>query len=251
MIDNLKRFVKTKLKERLFKKEFETFLLSERATAKRFELRKEDWYPCLNDNTPFTGFDRHYVFHVAWACRIVHEISPSMHIDFSSSLYFCTTLSAFVPVTFYDYRPADLQLSGLRSLRGDLTSIELPNNSVESISCLHTIEHVGLGRYGDPIDYDGDLKAIAELKRVVKPGGSLLFVTPVGKSRIQFNAHRIYSYDQVLDMFEGFELKEFSLVPDRSEDGGLMRNATKELSDAQWYGCGCFWFVKREILNQA
>jgi SAM-dependent methyltransferase len=110
---------------------------------------------------------------------------------------------------------------------------------------MHTVEHVGLGRYGDPIDYDGDLKAIGELKRVVRPGGSLLFVTPIGRSRIQFNAHRIYSYSQILEAFAGFELREFSLVPDSEKDGGLVENAPEEFADKQTYGCGCFWFVKK------
>lgn len=245
MLGGLKRFVKNRIKMRKFKEELQAFRDSESKTSSRFSLKEDDLYPCLNDNTPFTGFDRHYVFHVAWACRIVKEINPTVHTDFSSSLYFCTTLSAFVPTKFYDFRPAQLDLSGLDSLQGDLTKISFPDNSVESISCLHTIEHVGLGRYGDPIDYDGDLKAIAELKRVTKPGGSLLFVTPVGKARIQYNAHRIYSYDQIIKYFEGFELKEFSLVPDHGDDGGLIRNASKELSDKQLYACGCFWFVKK------
>jgi hypothetical protein len=62
---------------------------------------------------------------------------------------------------------------------------------------------------------------------------------------LQFNAHRIYGYDQVLEYFDGFELKEFSLVPDHEKDGGLVVNATKEMSDRQRYGCGCFWFVKK------
>ncbi|NDC42314.1 MAG: DUF268 domain-containing protein, partial [Chitinophagia bacterium] len=52
------------------------------------------------------------------------------------------------------------------------------SDSIPSLSCMHTIEHVGLGRYGDQLDPQGDLKAIAELKRVVQPGGDLLFVTP-------------------------------------------------------------------------
>jgi SAM-dependent methyltransferase len=244
MLARIKTYFKNKREYKSFLEELNRFRASESKTKSRFPLREEDLYPCLHDNTPFTGFDRHYVFHVAWACRIVKEIDPLVHIDFSSSLYFCTTLSAFVPTKFYDFRPAQLNLSGLESLQGDLTKISFPDNSVESLSCLHTIEHIGLGRYGDPIDYDGDIKAIAELKRVVKPGGSLLFVTPTGKPRIQYNAHRIYSYDQVVEHFSGFELKEFSLVPDK-EDEGLIHNASKELADEQAYGCGCFWFVKK------
>jgi SAM-dependent methyltransferase len=110
---------------------------------------------------------------------------------------------------------------------------------------MHTVEHVGLGRYGDPMDYDGDLKAIAELKRVVKPGGSLLFVTPVGKPIIAYNAHRIYSFEQVQEYFEGFELKEFSLIPDDHAVGGLIINADPAMVAQQHYACGCFWFVKK------
>lgn len=230
---------------RRFYKELTVFRQSEAASKKRFDLQENDLYPCLDDNTPYTGFDRHYVFHVAWACRTVRAINPTVHIDFSSSLYFCTTLSAFIPTKFYDYRPAQLDLSGLHSLPGDLTKIDMPDNSVESISCMHTIEHVGLGRYGDPIDYDGDLKAIKELKRVTRPGGSLLFVTPVGRPRLQFNAHRIYSFEQITEYFEGFELKEFSLIPDDGKDGGLLVNADPSMVKTQRYACGCFWFIKK------
>ena len=228
-----------------FWNEFHAFVEKSKSFKKRFEISEKEVLPCLDDNTANTGFDRHYVYHVAWAARKVKEINPPVHIDFSSSLYFCTTVSAFVPVRFYDFRPAVLGLSNLESVAGDLTKISFADNSVDSLSCMHTIEHVGLGRYGDPVDYDGDLKAIAELKRVVKPGGSLLFVTPVGKPKIVYNAHRIYAYEQVLEYFSGFELKEFSLVPDDPAVGGLIPGATKEMSDKQDYGCGCFWFVKK------
>ena len=107
---------------------------------------------------------------------------------------------------------------------------------------MHVIEHVGLGRYGEPLDPDGDLKAIAELRRVLSPGGNLLFVVPVGKPRVQFNAHRIYAFDQVREAFQDLELVEFALVPDRRNGTALIPSATKEHADAQRYGCGCFWF---------
>lgn len=109
---------------------------------------------------------------------------------------------------------------------------------------MHTIEHIGLGRYGDTVDPDGDIKAIRELQRVVKPGGSILFVIPIGKPKIQFNAHRIYSYDMIMEFFQGFELANFSLIPDNASDTGIINNATREQSNEQKYGCGCFWFKK-------
>ena len=202
-------------------------------------------FPCLFDNTKKTGFDPHYTYHPAWAARVVAEVKPSKHIDISSILHFSTLVSAFVPVEFYDYRPAEVRLDNLDCKEGDLTNLPFADNSVESLSCMHTIEHVGLGRYGDPIDPDGDKKAAKELARVVKQGGTFIYVAPLtGNPRIEFNAHRIYSYDQVLALFPTLKLKEFSLVPDDFKKHGLIKNADKKTADLQTWGCGCFWFVK-------
>ncbi len=228
------------------RKELELFKASEQKTKTRFALKPEDEILCAEDATVNTGFDRHYVYHLAWAARVVKEISPKVHSDISSLLFFPTMLSAFVKVNFYDFRPAQLNLDNLESKRCDLTQLHFEDNSIDCLSCMHTVEHIGLGRYGDPIDYDGDIKAMNELKRVVSIGGNLLFVVPIGKPRIQYNAHRIYSYDQIIEQFNGFELKEFSLIPDSQQQGGLIRNATKEQSNMQQYGCGCFWFIKRK-----
>lgn len=210
----------------------------------RFPARWAERHAFLLDRTARTPFDRHYTYHPAWAARVLARTRPALHVDISSTLHFSAIVSAFVPVQFYDYRPADLSMNNLSSHFADLLALPFADASVESISCMHTVEHVGLGRYGDPIDPDGDLKAIAELKRVLAPGGSLLFVTPVGRPRLVFNAHRIYAYDQVLEAFAGLALREFALVPDHARDGGLIVPATRAQADAQAYGCGCFWFVK-------
>lgn len=213
-------------------------------TKKRFSIPFLSSMPVLFENTPFTRFDTHYIYHTAWAARKVKEIDASFHTDISSSLYFSSIVSAFKPVKFYDYRPAKLNLSNLSSESANLTNLHFEDDSIQSLSCMHTVEHVGLGRYGDPIQPEGDVDAAKELSRVVAQGGSLLFVVPVGKPRIQFNAHRIYSYQMVIDMFPGLTLKEFSLIPDNAIDKGVIYNATEEQSNRQTYGCGCFWFVK-------
>ncbi|MDF2433977.1 MAG: hypothetical protein JWP44_3608 [Mucilaginibacter sp.] len=223
------------------------FKLTAEKTQQRFLFLKEDYYPCLDDNTSNTNFDRHYIYHPAWAARVVKNINPQFHIDISSTLHFATILSAFIPVKFYDYRPAKIELENLTSQKENLMSLGFASDSIYSLSCMHTVEHIGLGRYGDKIDYDGDLKAVAELSRVLAKGGSLLFVTPVGaKARIQFNAHRIYTKELVVSMFAiyGLKLKEFSLIPENEDDGGCINDPSTELLSRQKYACGCFWFTK-------
>ncbi|HEY1037275.1 MAG TPA: DUF268 domain-containing protein [Candidatus Paceibacterota bacterium] len=215
--------------------------------SERFSVNPEDFYPCIKDKTITTGFDRHYVYHTSWAARVVKDLNPEYHVDISSSLFFCGIVSAFVPVHFYDYRPADLRLSDLKTKEGDLHNLPFEKESVKSISCMHTLEHIGLGRYGDPIDPEGDLKAIKSLKSVVAKDGSLLIVVPIGKPKIEFNAHRIYSYEQIISYFvdENMYLQEFSYIPEFESEGGLMRNADPKLSESAHYACGCFWFKKK------
>lgn len=221
--------------------EFYSFAKLQKLDGDRFTSEWRDRYPCLDDKTAATSFDAHYTYHPAWAARILAQTRPSLHVDISSSLHFCTMVSAFIPIKFYDYRPADLNLSGLESKRGDLMQLPFADDSVESLSCMHVIEHIGLGRYGDPLDLDGDLKAITELKRVLSKGGSLLFVTPVGKPKIRFNAHRIYSYDQITSYFAGLKVEQFALVDDNNK---FTINADPAYANEQSYGCGCWWFRK-------
>ncbi len=211
----------------------------------RFNLDWRNRILITNEKTQKTEFARNYVYHTAWAARILQRYRPSLHIDIASSLYFSALVSAFVPIAFYDYRPADIFLNGLTSNHGDLMKLPFADASVESLSCMHVIEHVGLGRYGDPLDPDGDLKAIAELKRVVRPGGHLLFVVPTGQARICFNAHRVYGYRQVLSYFTDMTLLETALITENGKlPDGLVENAPEELFNQQSEGTGCYLFQR-------
>lgn len=228
-----------------FRKEYQSLLKLEKETSRRFDLNWEGRYPCLNEKTENTFFDAHYIYHTAWAARVLKETNPEIHVDISSALYFNVIVSAFMNIRFYDYRPANVKLDNLHCDKADLLSLPFADNSVASLSCMHTVEHVGLGRYGDTLDYDGDIKAMEELNRVLAKEGNLLFVVPIcGRPRIQFNAHRIYSYRQIIENFSGLKLIKYSLIPDNGIEAGIIENATEELSNQQKYGCGCFWFKK-------
>src|SRR5688572_16872077 len=112
---------------------------------KRLQLSFSEIYPCLNDKIKTTGFDRHYTYHPAWASRILAQTRPAYHLDISSILSFSTIVSAFIPVEFCDYRPADIQLKNYGSCFADLKSLSFPDSSIPSLSCMHTVEHIGLG----------------------------------------------------------------------------------------------------------
>ncbi len=211
----------------------------------RLPLDWQDRYPCLDDDTGSTLFDKHYTYHTAWAARVLARSRPEVHVDIGSMLHFSTLVSAFIPFRFLDYRPAEVTLPGLEVGSCNLQALEMPDQSVQSLSCMHVVEHVGLGRYGDTLEPNGDLLAMAELQRVLAPGGSLLFVVPVGAPKIMFNAHRIYSRQQILDQFDELTLVEFTLIP-MTRPEGLMVDATNQDADAETYGCGCYWFSRPE-----
>ena len=231
-----------------FQEDYDTLSIQAQKSENRFTLSGSDFYPCLKDRTTTTPLDRHYIYHPAWAARVIARTQPSLHIDISSTLHFSTILSAFVKTEFYDFRPAAIELANFHSGKADLTKLFFADNSLASLSCMHTAEHVGLGRYGDPVDYDGDLKAIKELARVLAPQGCLLFAVPVGKeAKICFNAHRVYTASDVCRLFEnrGLKLVEFAYIPENV--GGLAYyepNSLKDFATEESYGCGCFWFTK-------
>jgi SAM-dependent methyltransferase len=203
--------------------------------------RVADSYPCLVDWTSHTPFDPHYFYQGAWLARRVAARRPLKHVDIGSSVLMLSVLSAASEVLHIDYRPLAVELPGLRCEAGDILALKLTDESVQSISCLHVIEHIGLGRYGDPIDPEGSRKAAAELARVLAPGGRLYLSTPVGRERTCFNAHRIFAPESVKAMFGPLRLEGFALVDDAGRYHDPAPVALAKLLD---YGCGMFEFTK-------
>ena len=135
----------------LYQKEF---IIFKRSKGQRFRVENKDKYMCIADKSTTTGFDKHYIYHTAWAARKLRDLNPHEHIDISSSLYFVTLVSAFIPVKFFDYRPAIIELENLSTGHADITQLPFKDDSIDSLSCMHVVEHIGLGRYGDPLDID-------------------------------------------------------------------------------------------------
>ncbi len=206
------------------------------------KIKLIDTFPCLHDKTETTIFDPHYFYQNIWCFKKIFDSKVQYHADIGSSHDFVGLLTTITKVTFIDIRPLKVNLENFESKKGSILSIPFENNSVFSLSCLHVAEHIGLGRYGDPLDPMGTKKAAKELVRVLAPGGNLYFSLPVGIPRLCFNAHRIHSPEQILKYFNGLDLVEFSGIDD---NGNFLQNIdTSELKNCN-YGCGLFWFTKK------
>jgi SAM-dependent methyltransferase len=210
----------------------------ERLSGER--LRRTLDNPQLLDRTDTTPVDPHYTHQDAWAAREVFRERPDRHVDVGSRFTFVVGLTAFVEVTFVDLRPVTLRIPGLEIRAGTVLDLPFDDASVESLSCLHVAEHIGLGRYGDPLDPDGTMKAARELERVVRPGGRLYFALPVGQPRTEFNAHRVHDPAAVPGFFPRLRLAAFSGV----DDSGRWRETLepRDLAEARW-GCGFYTFM--------
>jgi SAM-dependent methyltransferase len=185
----------------------------------------------------------HYFYQDLWAARNIYERRPAKHLDIGSRIDgFVAHLLTFMPVTIVDIRPLESNIQGLTFLQDDATKLsKLPSNSVHSLSSLHVAEHFGLGRYSDPIDPEACFRFMESLERVLAPGGRLYFSVPVGRERVEFNAHRVFSPKTILDRFSCLRLEQFSYVGD---DDALYLDTSPDLMPASNFACGLFLFTK-------
>lgn len=166
-------------------------------------------YPCLDDNTGNTVIEPIYFYQDAWAFERIVLSKPAEHIDIGSHHKFVAHLSKIVNLTMVDIRPLSLPMDSIKFVRGSVLELPFADNSVSSLSSICVIEHIGLGRYGDPIDPDGSIKAFTEICRVLKHGANLYISVPIEEiSKTYFNAHRAFEERYLL----GTLLNEFEIV---------------------------------------
>jgi predicted SAM-dependent methyltransferase len=145
-------------------------------------------------------------------------------------------------VRVIDIRAIQSNVVGLSFVQENAMSLSgFLDNSVASLSSLHAAEHFGLGRYGDPVDPHADRKFMHALKRVLQPGGRLYFSVPVGRPRVEFNAHRVYAPSAILEAFGGLKLVSFAGCDDKGRF--LQAPRPEDLAQAK-FACGFYEFAK-------
>lgn len=236
--------------------EIPQFLSDYRALKRQQASSRENFpfgelYPCLDDRRASAGSAKGHYFHQdLLVARRIFAHAPQRHVDIGSRVDgFIAHVAAFREIEILDVRPLQSNIPHVRFRQADLMAPLDPSlqGYSDSVSCLHALEHFGLGRYGDPVDFEGHLKGLANLKALVAPGGKLHLSVPIGPQRIEFNAHRVFSVAHLLALVADMRVDMFSYVDDRGdlhEDAGLSPDAVAANFGCR-YGCGILELTKR------
>jgi len=205
-------------------------------------------YRILTDYTDTAGAARgHYYHQDLLVANLIHEASPVRHVDIGSRIDgFVAHVASFREIEVFDIRALDQSRhQNIKFVQQDLMDPDV-TETADSVSCLHAVEHFGLGRYGDPIDPEGHLKGVMNITRMVEAGGTLYISFPIGlDDAVHFNAHRVFHPESILswDGIQGeFELQRFDWV-----DAAGQINMQAKIEDAIGavkYGCGIYQFKK-------
>ena len=208
-------------------------------------------YPCLEDSTSESGSTKGHYFHQdLLIAQRIYLHNPRIHVDVGSRVDgFVAHLASFRSIEVFDIRPVSKNIRNIRFQKVDLMGKVIGEfaDYCDSLSCLHALEHFGLGRYGDTVNYDGYLLGLNNLTTILKRQGKLYLSVPIGPQRIEFNAHRIFSVSYLLKCFSGiYHLDQFSFVDDH---GDLHEDISITETDAKKnfgcvYGCGIFEMTK-------
>lgn len=207
---------------------------------------------CVRDRYADAGTAKGHYFHQdLYVARRIYENKPARHVDVGSAIHgFVAHVAVFREIEVFDIRAMPNTARNIRFQQMDLQQPSLEYRAYcDSLSCLHALEHFGLGRYGDPLDVNGHVKGLASLAAMLKPGGRLYLSVPIGRDRVEFNAHRVFSPATLLNLLRPqFDLVKFAYVNDAGdlvEDVELTDETAARLARDVVYGCGMFEAVKR------
>jgi Caenorhabditis protein of unknown function, DUF268 len=210
--------------------------------------------PCLHDRYEESGAaaKSEYFWQDLLVARWVCEAKPKRHVDVGSRLDgFVAHVASFREIEVFDVRPMTTQIPGVVFKQADLMqplAVHSSDAYCDSLSCLHAVEHFGLGRYGDPIDPQGHERGIANMAHLLQAGGKFYLSAPIGQERVEFNANRVFDPRTIIRCAEKnrLQLESLNVI---GKDGTLRRVQPSEQSlmevARRRYSLGIFVFAKK------
>jgi hypothetical protein len=210
--------------------------------------------PCLHDRYEEGGAVKsEYFWQDLLVARAIHAAKPVKHVDIGSRVDgFVAHVASFREIEVFDVRPITSAVPGVVFSQADLMNPEsLPTTAgggyCDSLSCLHAIEHFGLGRYGDPVNPFGYQRGIVNMAQILQPDGIFYLSTPIGQERVEFNANWVFDPRSIVRCAEaaGMKLQKLIVITAAKEpQESAIDTATLENLALQSYQLGLFFFTK-------
>jgi len=206
--------------------------------------------PCLQDWQKEGGETKNeYFWQDLLVARDIFYAKPERHVDVGSRIDgFVAHVASFRNIEVFDVRPVRAPIPGVTFRQADLMNpIDSLDEYCDSLSCLHALEHFGLGRYGDPIDPHGHENGIASMARLLKTDGMFYLSVPVGIPRVEFNAHRVFNPRDIVRIaaLHSLSLSLFTVVHgDGSVEDYRPDTAPFDKLASIRYTLGIFKFIK-------
>ena len=161
--------------------------------------------PCLHDWYEEGGSTQtEYFWQDLLVARSIFDAKPEKHVDVGSRVDgFVSHVASFREIEVFDIRPITTRIPGVTFKQADFMhadQISSGGGYCDSLSCLHALEHFGLGRYGDPIDPKGHEEGLANLGGLLKPSGVLYLSVPIGAERVEFNGNRVFDPRTIIQL---------------------------------------------------
>jgi len=117
-------------------------------------------------------------------------------------------------VTYLDWRRPPI-MPGITVRVGNALSMPFERDRFTALTSTCVLCHVGMGRYGDPVDEDGESRMLAECRRVMRSDGlAALMVGPVyaGPPVVIGNIHRVTTPEEFAELASsrGWAVEEMS-----------------------------------------
>jgi SAM-dependent methyltransferase len=178
----------------------------------RFERQLKGLYQwLLLPPPPNLAGDRHVEY--SWIAAHLPP-GPGSALEFGCGNSYLGLMAAMggFDVTAVDLIPVEwlYRHPNLNFVQTDIFDLHASDAHFDLIINCSAIEHVGLGRYGDSREADGDLRAMQVLRRLLKPRGTMLLTVPVGQDATFAPLHRVYGPARLPHLLDGY-------VPQRGE----------------------------------
>lgn len=207
-------------------------------------------YIITADRFENAGSVHSYFWQDLWAAKRIFSNRVDMHYDIGSRLdgFISHLLSYGQKVRMLDIRPLEVSIDDLDFRQEDATLLSgIKDGSISSLSALCSLEHFGLGRYGDAIDPEACFKAFHAIQKKMSVDGRLYISVPIGIEHLEFNAHRVFSPNTIVQEFDEMELVEFSSCYKEEYEENISINKYDNWSQYGGDRFGLFYFIKRGI----